>query len=302
MQRIRLPERTYENFGEPVFRLYEAASLAQLSPAGFVVDVAGSKFLSPVLLCGVAALVRRHEEMGIASHVDPKCRDEKLRSYLEAMRFPQGISGDINSEENRKALNTCAGRPFVPMMTFPANLKPNMDREELLQGIENELARRSFMDGRATSAMKYILSEITGNINYHAGFGSGFVVAQYHVNNRYMDIAIADTGRGLLQTYLDSGKHTPSTDVDAMRLALAGHSAKAEKHRGFGIRTSRKMVVKGLGGWFLIWSGSAMFVDNASGEQLVELTDGTSLPGCFFALRIPTVAPTSFSLYSYLEN
>lgn len=302
MHRIQLPQRTYEDFGNPIVQLYEAAKLARLSPNGFVIDLAGSHYLSPLLLCGIAALVRHHNEKGINSYVDMKCRDERLSTYMSQLHFPDGITGSVESDANRRALNACARKPFIPLVTFPANLKPNMEREELLQSIENEIARKSLMDGSVVSAMKYILSEITGNINYHAGHGSGLLTAQYNINNRYLDIAIADTGRGLRQAYLDSGKHAPADDIEALRLALAGHSAKAEQHRGFGIRTSRKVAVKGLGGWFLVWSGSALLLDNASGEQLVELTDGTSLPGCFFAIRIPTIAPSSFNMYEYYEG
>ena len=302
MQRIQLPQRTYADFGDAIVHLYQTASLVGISPGGFSVDIAGSKYLSPVLLCGVAALLARHNELGIASKVDPKCRDAGFRSYLEAIRFPHGLSGSIESLENRNALALCAKRPFTPLVKFAADLRPNMEREELLQSIENELVNKCQLEGATVGAMKYILSEITGNIMYHAGRGTGFMVGQYNVNDRYLDIAIADTGRGLRQTYLESGTQEPKSDLEALDLALAGHSAKAERHRGFGIRTSRKVVVQGLGGWFLLWSGSAMIFDNASGAQLVELVDGTALPGCFFAIRIPVVAPPSFTMYDYYEG
>lgn len=278
MQRIQLPERTYEDFGDSIVQLHKVATLAGLSPGGFSIDMAGSKHLSPVLLCGVAALLRRHQESGIPSVVGNQCRDEHLTQYLDLIRFPCGLRGDLQSAECRRALNDTASKSFVPMVSFPADRMPNMEREELLQGIENDLARKSRMDGAAVQAMKYILSEITGNINYHAGHGTGFMVAQHSVNNHYLDIAIADTGHGLRGAYLASGKHNPATDLEALELALDGRSSKAESHRGFGIRTSRRMTVNGLGGWFLIWSGSAMLIDNASGARLVELVDGS--PHC----------------------
>jgi hypothetical protein len=301
MQRIQLPQRTSGDFGDAIVQLYSAARLAGISPRGFTVDVSSSKYLSPVLLCGIAALMKQHQERGAPATLDPKCRDERFKSYLEEIAFPMGLSGSIESAVNRQALMASAAKPFIPMVSFPADLVPNMEREELLQGIENELVGKCHLDGPVMMAMKYILSEITGNINYHAGRGSGFLVAQHSINNHYLDIAIADTGRGLRQTYLDSGKHAPETDMQALELALDGRSAKAEAHRGFGIRTSRKMTVKGLGGWFLIWSGSAMLVDNASGAHRLELVDGTSFPGCFFAIRIPNTAPTSFSMSEYYE-
>lgn len=302
MNRILFPTRTHEDFGEPITHLYNVAMLAGLSGSGFSIDLSRSKFLSPVLLCGTAALLRYHQERGIGSKVDPTCHDPVLRSYLQAIRFPEGITGSIEAPENRTALEACEDRSFIPLVTFPANLQPNIEREELIQGLENALVRKCFMDGRVVSVLKYILSEITGNIMYHAGQGSGFFVAQYHPNNRYLDLAIADTGRGFRGTYLATGKHAPGNDVEAMKLALDGRSTKEESHRGFGIRTSRKMLVEGLGGWFMVWSGSAMLIDNASGARLMELTDGTVLPGCFFALRIPLTAPHTFNMTTFLEG
>lgn len=301
MQRIQLPERTYEDFGDAIVQLHKVVTLAGMSPGGFSIDLSGSKYLSPVLLCGIAALLRGHSEAGIPSVAGTKCRDERLREYLTTIQFPFGLEGSLQSAECRRALDATANKPFVPLVRFPADLRPNMEREELLQAIENELARKSHMDGPVVQVMKYILSEITGNINYHAGKGTGYVVAQHNVNNRYLDIAIADTGRGLRGSYIASGKHSPASDLAALELALDGRSAKAESHRGFGIRTSRRMAVTGLGGWFLIWSGSALLIDNASGAHLVELVDGSSLPGCFFAIRIPTVAPSAFNIYDFYE-
>jgi hypothetical protein len=301
MHRIKLPERTYENFGDPIVHLYQAASLAGDSPTGFTIDCSGSKHLSPILLCGLAVLVRRHRERGLSASSDPTCRNTELRAYLDEIRFPDGLAGDWNDERNRNAIKAVTNRRFTPLVSFAADMRPNMERDEFLQGIENELIGKCRLVGQMSAVMKYLLSEITGNIFYHAGEGTGFMVAQYDANNRYLDIAIADTGRGLRATYIKSGKHAPANDTEALRLALEGRSAKAELHRGFGIRTSRRMVVKGLGGHFLLWSGSAMLIDNTTGASIAELTDGTSLPGCFFALRIPTVAPSSFTMTDYYE-
>ncbi|MBK9419326.1 MAG: hypothetical protein IPN62_19120 [Flavobacteriales bacterium] len=282
-------------------QLYSVASMAKMSPSGFTVDLAASKYLSPVLLCGIAALMKHHQERGAPATLDPKCRDLRLRTYLSEIAFPVGLYGSIESQPNREALLATASKPYVPMVSFPADLVPNMEREVLLQSVENELVAKCLLDGPVVMAMKYILSEIIGNINYHAGRGTGFMIVQHSINNHYLDIAIADTGRGLRATYLASGKHAPVTDLEALDLALDGRSAKAETHRGFGIRTSRKLTVKGLGGWFLIWSGSAMLVDNASGAQRIELVDGSSFPGCYFAIRIPNTAPASFNMSDYYE-
>lgn len=55
-------------------------------------------------------------------------------------------------------------------------------------------------------------------------------------------------------------------DIDAMEAVInyqvSTKNLPGAENRGFGIRTSREMLVNGLGGEYLIYSGIALFVSN----------------------------------------
>lgn len=159
------------------------------------------------------------------------------------------------------------------------------------------------LSGQMLMALKYLIAELVGNISYHAVHGTGFLFAQYAPNGHYLDITIADTGRGLMGSYLKSDRYDrPSSDAEALRMALEGRSTKDQSvSRGYGIRTSRRMLVEGLGGSFFYWSGAAMLLNNPTKDAIYELKDGTLFPGCYLALRIPTNTNPAFNIISFVE-
>jgi hypothetical protein len=113
-------------------------------------------------------------------------------------------------------------------------------------------------------------------------------------------LAIADTGVGLRQSYLNFG-HGELSHAEAIRNALAGISTKAgESGLGFGLRTCLDMLVRGMKGEFFLWSGDSFFMNNPGLVNLIEMKDGTSFPGVYLALRIPTTYDRSFQYTDYI--
>lgn len=301
MNRIQFPQRTYADFSQPLTELIRIAGLIGLSKQGCSLDLTHSKFLSPFLLCGTAALLKHQQEQGLPSHGQVNCLSPDLKNYLDLIRFPQGLSHTEDTYSAKRLLAELRNKTYTPLVSFPANLAPNMDREDLIQAVESLLVHQCQMDGVMLTVIKYLVSELTGNVMYHAGFGTGFLLAQFMRNGKYLDLAIADTGRGLLGSYMAHGKFNPGSDAEALNLALNGRSTKdLPESRGFGIPTSRRMLVNGLGGSFFYWSGSACLFNSATHDNIYELKDGTSFPGCYIALRIPTVTPSSFQFYDFI--
>jgi hypothetical protein len=200
-------------------------------------------------------------------------------------------------------LDTLLVRTNVPQISFHETKQPDKDREELIQAVEELMVRQCGLSGQVLMALKYLISELVGNISYHAGHGTGFLFAQYAPNGRYLDIAIADTGRGLIGSYLNSKcQDLPGSDAEALRFALEGRSTKDQAvSRGYGIRTSRRMLVEGLGGSFFFWSGDAMLLNNATRDSLFEVKNGVRFPGCYLALRVPTIADPTFNVMGFVE-
>lgn len=301
MNRIQLPERTYADFSQPLTELIRIAGLIGMSKQGCFLDLTRSKFLSPFLLGGVAALIKEQQERGLPSAGANHCLDGNLRNYLDLIRFPNGLSHAEDSYAAKRLLAELRSKTYIPLVSFPASLVPNMDREELIQSVENLLMQQCKLSGTMLTVVKYLISELTGNVTQHAGGGTGFLFAQYMPNGHYMDMVIADTGRGLLRGYQAHGKFHPGSDAEALHLALNGRSTKdIPESRGFGIPTSRNMLVNGLGGAFFYWSGAAFLFNNSTHNNIFELKNGTVFPGCYIALRIPTLLPPSFKFYDFV--
>lgn len=301
MQRIELPERTYANFGHPLNELIRLAGAMAKAENGCYLDLTQSKFLSPFLLGGAAALLKEQQERGLPSGGGNNRLDGSLKAYLELVRFPDGLSQAGDDYAAKRLLADLRSKTYIPIVSFAASLVGEDEREALIQAMESLLVQQCGLQGTMLSVLKYLIAELTGNIAQHAAVGTGFLFAQYMPNGRYMDVVIADTGQGLLQSYLRHGKFKPISDAEALHLALNGRSTKdIPESRGFGIPTSRNMLVNGLGGSFFYWSGTAFLFNTSTVNNIYELRNGTTFPGCYLALRIPTMAPSTFNLYNFV--
>ncbi|MFZ1664270.1 MAG: hypothetical protein WAU08_02555 [Flavobacteriales bacterium] len=262
-----------------------------------------SIFLSPLLLCGTAALAKHREEKGkgICHFLNPL--DASVRDYLSAVGYPYGVWNTENTFEARRKLVTLQSRNFVPLVGFAISESEDLTREQLIQSLEDLLDKQCHLTGARLTALRYLVSELTGNIGYHGVCGSGFVIAQYRPSLHCIDMAIADTGVGLRQGYLNNG-FVAETDAQALTKALEGVSTKKNQQvsRGFGLHTSRNMLVKGMKGDFFLWSGNACLFNTPRRENLFEIQDGTSFPGCYLALRIPTMYDSAFRWEKYAER
>lgn len=76
------------------------------------------------------------------------------------------------------------------------------------------------------------------------------------------------------------------SDVDAVKQALEGYSTKRDKERGYGIRTSIRVVCDALKGGFVLLSGSAAFLSVDNKKSIMNLP-GFYWQGVIIAYRIP---------------
>lgn len=61
------------------------------------------------------------------------------------------------------------------------------------------------------------------------------------------------------------------------------------------------MLVEGLKGKFLLFSGSAMFIQTIEKEEIASFEANYKFNGCYVALRIPTFNNKEFDFYRYIE-
>lgn len=151
----------------------------------------------------------------------------------------------------------------------------------------------------------YLLDEAINNIVDHSREERGYIFAQYFPSKTYIDICIADTGIGILNTYLEKGDIPITTDKEAVMLAANGKSTKnrpENESRGYGISTSKEMLVSGLMGKYFLMSGRAFLIKTIEKEEIIEIPSSLNWKGSIVALRIPYVSNMGFNPTLYYEG
>lgn len=118
MQQIPLPVRTYQDFTDPLTKLITLARSMAMASGPVSLDLRESRFLSPLLIGGAAALVRSRQEGGVETVSAPECNDLDLRRYLELIRFPQGYSRSDDTYDTKRLLATLRAGPTSRLFLF----------------------------------------------------------------------------------------------------------------------------------------------------------------------------------------
>lgn len=213
--------------------------------------------------------------------------DSAISSYLSAIHFPSGVT-TIDALAQYKS--------YIPIGFLQRQAEVGRDR---LESAFLHLLSKAIGDAPGSrNAIYYPISELTTNIFDHSQSDTGWILAQWYPKKRYLDLCIIDRGRGLAATYKEELGLT-LTDNEAIRKALAGVSTKKEKERGYGVRTSKNVVCKALGGSFTLISGSAAYLVEQHNEQMVRLPE-FNWPGVIISYRFPQ--PTGeVDIMPYLE-
>ena len=301
---IKIPDRFSDNFGEPInYLLNILISINDFNPKEICFDFSGSKFINPFVIGGIVAISNKLAEEGKKIDFVFAKNSMNTLNYFGTIHFPLGFNFDkMSSEEMNAQLESYHSKTFIPLVLFPAsqnNIESTL-RENVLSAINTILKKQLNLTGNILEAIYYMIDELTNNIADHSESKKGILFAQFYPTKNYMDVCIADFGKGIKQTYLDSGKANPGSHEEAMELAIKGQSTKNQAvSRGFGISTSRKMLTEGLRGKFFLCSGNALFYQNFEKQEIIALPEDACFKGCIVALRIPTIQNNNFDFYKY---
>ena len=153
------------------------------------------------------------------------------------------------------------------------------------------------------TGIKYLIGENVDNITQHSKSERGYIFAQAYPNKQYLDICIADNGITLLGSYKENNDQDIITDLEAIQAANRGISTKNRpeaENRGYGIITSKKMLITGLNGCFAMISGGSMFIYNQNVNKFIDLPQGLKCPGTIVAMRVP-YCNSDFNYINYVE-
>lgn len=181
-------------------------------------------------------------------------------SYLETVGFPKG-------KESVEDLRRPTYIPLVRISNSPIGLN------EKLESRFSELVLNNIdFAGNFRNAWSYTLGEMVANLTEHSKSTYGWLFAQYWPKLEYLDFVIVDRGHGFRRVYEEAHRKV-YTDQEALRLALLGHSVKKDKERGYGIRTTKKLITGAeIKGNFFIISGGFGYYSDSNRDLWIDLS------------------------------
>lgn len=298
---IEIKQPANDGIGASLSSLLEVISSANKAQARdrILIDLSHVSFVYPTLILPLTLIIKELESKNCS--VDIRY-NTKSKSYLNVINFPSGWDPkEIDNWQNILAqYNT---KTYIPILAIPCANTNAKFRDETINVLGNIFRNQISLSGQLYTAVRYMLSETFDNIVEHTEEENGWVMVQNYKNLNYLDICVADRGQGILNSYLNNNYDNIQTHEQAINEAIHGLSTKNyEGNRGYGIRTSRRMLVDGLGGNYFIYSGNAFYVWNEKIERIASLDEQYNWKGTFIVMRIPKVANVKFNYVDYLET
>lgn len=228
------------------------------------------------------------------SGCNKEIRYRYTNNYLDTICFGTGgiIPEKIGTNEFNQLLNKCSSKTYIPIISFPTSVNYTKERNGVISTIEDILSNQSKLQPNITRGLKYLIGEIVDNIVEHSESERGYIFTQYFPRKRYLDVCIADRGITLLGSYRKMTGNTIEDHLSAMKAANQGISTKNlpdAENRGYGILTSKKMIIGGLSGNFIMLSGNALYLKSREVDQSTALPDIVNWQGTIVAMRIPYI-------------
>lgn len=263
-------------------------------------DFGGCKFLHPFFIGGLC--IYRHHADRVISLVG---LDGYTGRYLSLIHFDTTLMLP-DSESADALMDIYSGKSYIPICKFGASDEDTID--SVTSALQRVIQVQSSLPAGIYSALSYLISELTTNIHDHSQSDFGFMFSQYLEREGCVNLCIADRGVSIYGSFLRSGKFDIGelqNEGTVLNMALSHYSTKNlpdEENRGFGLPTTKRMLVDGMGGSFFILSGNAFHRHDSKGMQTVELPAGIGWEGTIALLKIPVVVPEGFNYLKYAER
>ena len=259
------------------------------------IDFSDTRFISPVFaLSLIVYLTRCGKQIAFTNVSD----------YLECIGLSNGgIKPDtMRQTEFLAELEKYTSKTYIPIVDFAAGR--NSDAKEVVSSIvENMIIQQLNIQSNVANGLKYMIDETLDNITEHSESDRGYIFAQAYPTKGFLDVCIADRGVSLLGSYEKLPDNEILSDMEAIKAANRGLSSKNlpdAENRGFGIRTSKQMLIQGLGGQYLMISGSSLYLKSCNLDTFYSMPHGLRWNGTIVALRIPYHS-SSFNYINYIE-
>lgn len=225
--------------------------------------------------------------------------DKEIETYLQEISFFE--SPDRSSEDFLEYLNHYSEAAFVPYCSFDA------DDDKAQEQVERMIKQQCHANPKLGNPLSYFLGELICNIEQHSGDSKVYFFSQYQQSDDTIFLCIADKGIGVYSSYVETDKYLSKIgddDSEALKIANEGYSTKNlpdAENRGFGISTTKRMLVEGLKGSFCMMSGNAFMSSiPGAGEKYISLPKEIEWQGTIVLLQIPCKVDEDFQFYNYV--
>lgn len=259
------------------------------------IDFSNTVFITPV--CALSLII-------YLARCGRKIFMRNVPEYLETIGI---TSGGIKPDQMRRTeflamMEKYSTKSYIPIVSFAASKNVD-DKEAISSVVESILIRQLDIQPNVAMGLKYMVEETLDNITEHSESERGYILAQAYPRKGYLDICMADNGVTLLGSYKKLADNEIVDDLEAIRAANRGISSKNlpdAENRGYGIQTSKRMLVDGLDGQYLMISGGCLYLKSRGRDNIYNVPEGLRWNGTVVALRIP-VNSSRFNYVNYIE-
>lgn len=262
-------------------------------------DFAGVTFLHPFFLAPLSIYKN-------TSGKNIECINIPLRlqSYLNSICFDRMLHfGNEKREDVEAVMLKYTDKTYLPLCSFAMT---DVNKDTFGSIIQSVLMKQAGI-GRGGSSLSYLISELLDNIYEHSRSSNGYVFSQYLEREGVIDLCIADRGITIAGSFQQAGLYQDEIDgseTEALKLANEGYSTKNRpeaENRGYGISTSKEMLVVGMKGAFFMLSGGAFHRYENGANDYIDLRNLLCWQGTVILMRIPVALPEGFNYIDYLE-
>lgn len=263
-------------------------------------DFSNCSFLHPFLVCGLCVYREKSDR-----NIFLKGLNGYVGRYLSLIHFSDSL--ELPDAKSATSLMTEYGeKKYIPICKFRTENDKTID--SITAALQRIIQVQAKLPARFTSALSYLISELTSNIHDHAGSEYGYMFSQYLEREGCINLCIIDNGVSIAGSFEKSKKFKEDqlgNEGDILNMALSHHSTKNlpdQENRGFGLPTTKKMLAEGMRGSFLIVSGNAFHRHDIHGEDTAILPERIGWDGTFVLLKIPVTLPENFNYLNYAER
>jgi len=196
---------------------------------------------------------------------------KSLRDPLCAFVAPvdPSLHGWLSEGSLRRLLEHGRNRPSTMEQTC-GGCEPFSSVDGIVQARERLLAfvtEQADLDERARSTVRQLLWDLAQNVLVHADIGGGVATARVDAKRQTLEIAVADRGIGIRESFVRAAVPDIGDDASAMRAALEPGftSAPEEEGKGMGLYLAKRALANN-GGTLALRSGNARVEEPSDGQ------------------------------------